>query len=91
MTNIHAGDLVTAVPIDECTIGHPAWHEDYDNPEMNRNRYLVTWTGYSALGRRPTVRVAGRPEHFCAGCFVKQEPSARSVGRQRSRVLLDVR
>lgn len=90
MTNIQAGDLVTAVPIEECTIGHPAWHEDYDNPEMNRKRYIVTWFGYSALGRRPIVRVAGRPEHFCAGCFIKHEPPAQSAGRRRSRVLVAV-
>ena len=89
MTNIHAGDFVIAVPIEECAIGHPAWHEDYDNPEMNRNRYLVTWSGHSPFGRRPIIRVAGRPEHFCAGCFIKQEPPARSADRHRSRVLVD--
>ena len=74
MTDIHAGELVMAVPINDCAIGHPDWHEDFDNPEMNRKNSLVTWAGFSAYWKRPIIGIAGRRGHFCAGCFVKQKP-----------------
>lgn len=80
MTDIIAGDLVIAVPINDCRIGHPGWQENFDHPEMSRKSYMVTWSGFSAYWKRPIIAVAGRPGHFCAGCFAKQEqpePPAR--------------
>jgi len=86
MTHIHAGDLVIAVPIDECSIGHPAWHVGLDHPEMNRKSYIVTWAGFSEFGRRPMIGVAGRREHFCAGCFAKQKPAEPVAAERRIRI-----
>lgn len=83
MADIHPGDLVIAVPIGECSIGHPAWHDDFNDPRMDRKSYLVSWTGHSPFGKRPMIGVAGRSGHFCAGCFVKQAPPALPV-RERS-------
>lgn len=74
MTDIHAGDLVVALPIQDCAIGHPGWHGDFANPEMNDKAYMVTWAGVSAYWRRPIIAVAGRHGHFCAGCFAKRRP-----------------
>jgi len=81
MTDIQPGDLVIAVPIADCSIGHPDWHLDFGNPEMNRKSYIVTWCGFSEYWKRPIIDVAGRPEHFCAGCFVRQMAAPVSVER----------
>lgn len=82
MTSLHAGDLVIAIPINDCSIGHPDWHRDFANPEMNQKSYMVTWSGFSAYWKRPIIGIAGRAGHFCAGCFVKQKP-ARPVAEER--------
>jgi len=74
MTEIYAGDMVLAVPIEECTIGHPHWHRDFAHPEMDGKAYMVTWSGISPASKRPLLAVAGRTGHFCAGCFAKQLP-----------------
>lgn len=74
MTDLHVGDLVIALPIGDCSIGHPDWHSDFANPDMNQRTYMVTWTGFSAYWKRPIVGVAGRTGHFCAGCFAKRKP-----------------
>lgn len=86
MTDIRAGDLVIAVPIDDCLIGHPDWHEDFANPEMNRKSYMVTWSGFSTYWKRPIIDVAGRQGHFCAGCFVKRKP-ARQIEVRTAHIL----
>jgi hypothetical protein len=82
MTDIDAGDLVVAVPINQCSHGHPAWHRGLAHPEMDGKRYMVTWAGFSKSGNRPVIRVAGRNEHFCAGCFVKEKPSELTEQRE---------
>ena len=87
MTPINPGDLVVAVPIDACAIGHPAWHEEFSHPEMNSKSFMVTWTGFSHLGKRPIIRVAGRRGRFCAGCFAKQNPRKLEAEKRRARVL----
>ncbi|KRB80621.1 hypothetical protein ASE00_16370 [Sphingomonas sp. Root710] len=74
MTDLHPGDLVIAVPISECQLGHPDWHTNFAHPEMDQRTYLVTWVGLSNYWKRPVVAVAGRQGHFCAGCFAKQSP-----------------
>ena len=74
MPDIHPGDLVVAVPIEDCAFGHPAWHEDFAHPEMDRKTFMVIWSGFSAYWKRPIIGVAGRRGHFCAGCFAKQSP-----------------
>jgi hypothetical protein len=86
MTDIRAGDLVIAIPIANCSLGHPEWQEEWDNPEMDRRAYMVTWSGFSAYWKRPILAVAGRRGHFCAGCFVKQarpEPAAETRTARR--------
>lgn len=86
MTEISAGDLVIAVPIADCRIGHPSWQQDFDHPEMTRRAYMVSWAGFSAYWGRPILAVAGRHGHYCAGCFAKQnlaDPAAeKRVVRQ---------
>jgi len=82
MTDIHAGDLVMAVPIGDCAIGHPAWHGDFDHPDMTRRAYIVTWAGYSAYWHRPVIAVAGRRGRYCAGCFARRQ-SAQPLRRER--------
>lgn len=84
MTDITPGDLVLAVPIGDCTIGHNAWHQDFAHPEMDQRRYLVTWSGFSRYWRRPIIAVAGRKGLFCAGCFARQKPPER-LASQRAR------
>ena len=86
MADIVAGDLVIAVPIGSCSIGHPGWQREFDHPEMNEKAYLVTWTGFSAYWKRPIIAVAGRPGHFCAGCFARRkqpEPLAAERAARR--------
>jgi len=80
MTELHIGDLVIALPITECSIGHPLWHRAFANPEMNGRTYMVTWAGHSAYWKRPIIGVAGRSGHFCAGCFAKRRMAASSGG-----------
>ena len=87
MTDISAGDLVVAIPIGDCRIGHPPWQAEFDNPNMTDHAYLVTWAGFSAYWGRPIVGVAGRQGHFCAGCFVKREQPGRQAGRRVARRL----
>lgn len=84
MTDINPGDLVVAVPITDCTIGHPDWHRDFAHPEMDRKTYMVTWSGRSAYWKRPIIAVAGRPDHFCAGCFARQSPSQELAVQRKS-------
>lgn len=85
MTDICAGDMVVAVPIEDCAIGHPDWHRDFAHHEMDRKTYLVIWSGASAYSTRPLIAVAGRSGHFCAGCFAKklppQEAKQEPIGR----------
>ncbi len=85
MTDIHAGDLVIAVPIQDCAFGHPAWHAAFQHPEMDRKAYMVTWSGFSTYLKRPILSVAGRRGHFCAGCFAKQAPPRLSLERRQER------
>lgn len=87
MPNIQPGDLVVAIPIDDCTIGHPAWHEGFAHPEMDRKTFMVLWSGFSAYWKRPIVGVAGRRGHFCAGCFAKQSPPEGLADKHREPVL----
>lgn len=76
MTNMNVGDLVIAVPIGDCSIGHPPWQREFDHPEMDEKAYMVTWAGFSAYWKRPIIAVAGRRGHFCAGCFAKRQRPA---------------
>jgi len=87
MTPIHPGDLVIAVPIEACAIGHPPWHEEFSHPEMNSKTFMVTWSGFSPFGKRPIIGVAGRRGRFCAGCFAKQNPRMLKAEQRRARVL----
>lgn len=87
MTPITPGDVVIAVPINDCAIGHPAWHEEFSHPDMNSKSFMVTWTGFSPLAQRPMIRVAGRRDRFCAGCFAKQNPRKLEYEEPRARVL----
>ncbi|RYE47295.1 MAG: hypothetical protein EOP21_05965 [Hyphomicrobiales bacterium] len=87
MNHIDAGDVVIAVPITDCSIGHPPWQENFDNPEMDRKTYMVTWSGFSAYWKRPILSVAGRRGHFCAGCFAKQKPLEPVCMERREAVL----
>ena len=87
MTNIQPGDLVIAIPIGNCSIGHPDWHQDFAHPEMNEKSYMVTWSGVSPYWKRPIIAVAGRQGHFCAGCFVKQKPMQPRAVKRVVRIL----
>jgi hypothetical protein len=87
MTSINPGDLVIAVPIHDCAIGHPAWHEEFSHPEMNSKSFMVTWAGFSHFAKRPIIRVAGRRGRFCAGCFAKQDPGKLEADQRRTRFL----
>lgn len=86
MTDIHAGDLVIAIPMEDCPIGHPPWHRDFANPDMNRKTYMVTWAGVSAFWKRPIIGVAGRAGHFCAGCFTRQLPARQRAVERIARI-----
>lgn len=85
MVHIDAGDLVVALSIDDCAIGHPDWHEDFANPDMNEKHYMVIWSGFSVYWQRPVISVAGRPGHFCAGCFAKAPPPSEAGDRRVTR------
>ena len=86
MTDIDPGDLVLAVPINDCAIGHHAWHQDFAHPEMDKKAYIVTWSGFSRYWRRPIISVAGRHGQFCAGCFAKQKPPEGVREERKARV-----
>jgi len=54
MSHIRAGDFVEALPIGECTIGHPKWHAAFAYREMDRRIYLAVRSRISAF---PSVRL----------------------------------
>lgn len=87
MSPLQPGDLVVALPVDACSIGHPPWHRDFSHPDMNRKTYLVTAVGFSRFGKRPIVGVAGRKGRYCAGCFARTEPTALIGIARKSRIL----